>query len=366
MLEKLVEQIKERLAAAQYQSESAIREAVVLPILQALEWDTLDPTTVYREYPLGTTKVDYALAAPPTKQQIFIEVKALGSSLGGDKQLFGYAYHEGIPFAILTDGREWNFYLPGEQGTYDERRVQKVDIVDRPITETIEVFRRYLTYAKVASGDALKSARADYENLSKRKTAVQNIPAAWRDLASEPDTLLMDLISEKVESLCGYRPGAEDVEEFLLKLTGGSQVQVAMPYPTPKFPPTPTASAPSTQIASERSVSYKIFDQSKHADNAIDALIDILRTLAGKNSSFLEKLAPTVRGRTRNHLAHAREDVYPQKPDLIEYTMQLVPGWWLGTNISNRDKMKIIERACEVEKLTFGKDISISLPNAKA
>jgi predicted type IV restriction endonuclease len=137
MLEQLVPQIKARLATGQYQSESAIREAVVLPILQALGWDTLDPKAVHREYTLGTTKVDYALSAPPTKKQIFIEVKALGSTLGGDKQLFGYAFHEGIPFAILTDGREWNFYLPGEQGTYDERRVQKLDIVDRHIGEVI-------------------------------------------------------------------------------------------------------------------------------------------------------------------------------------------------------------------------------------
>jgi hypothetical protein len=40
-------------------------------------------------------------------------------------------------------------------------------------------------------------------------------------------------------------------------------------------------------------------------------------------------------------------------------------GWWLGTNIANRDKMRITEKACEVEKLIFGKDISITLPNAK-
>ena len=61
-------------------------------------------------------------------------------------------------------------FLPGEQGTYDDRRVQKLDIVDRPIAEAVDVFRRYLTYAKVNSGEALKSARADYKNLSKRKS----------------------------------------------------------------------------------------------------------------------------------------------------------------------------------------------------
>ena len=166
MLNKLIEQIKARLTTGQYQSEAAIREAIVLPILQALGWDTLDPTSVLRECPLGSRKVDYAVATMPTKKHIFIEVKAVGHSLGGDKQLFEYAFHEGIPFAILTDGREWNFYLPGEQGNYDERRVQKLDIADRPITDAIEVFKRYLTYERVNSGEALKSARADYQNLS--------------------------------------------------------------------------------------------------------------------------------------------------------------------------------------------------------
>ena len=65
--------------------------------------------------------------------------------------------------------------------------MQKLDIVDRPITEVVEVLQKYLTYSKVHCGEALKSARSDYENLSKRKVAVKTIPSAWRDLASEPD-----------------------------------------------------------------------------------------------------------------------------------------------------------------------------------
>ena len=32
--------------------------------------------------------------------------------------------------AILTDGREWNFFLPAEHGNYAERSVYKLDIVD--------------------------------------------------------------------------------------------------------------------------------------------------------------------------------------------------------------------------------------------
>jgi predicted type IV restriction endonuclease len=356
MPDKLVEQIeriKQRLATGQFQSESAIREAVVLPILQSLGWDTGDPMSVYREYPLGSTKVDYALAAPPTKKHIFIEVKAVGKALGGDKQLFGYAYVEGIPFAILTDGREWNFYLPGEQGNFNQRRVQKLDLVDRPIAETIEVFRKYLTYERVNSGEALKCARGDYENLSKRNIAARAIPAAWLDLASEPD--LIDMMAEKVESLCGYRPGPEDVEQFLVELASGNGTEAVIPAPTGKVC--------STTLVSEKDISYQIFGQSKRAANAIGALLDVLQTLAARNPRFLEKLSPVVRGRTRNHIARTREDVYPEKQELIEYAVQLVPGWWLGTNISNHDKMRIIAKACEVENLTLGKDISIALPN---
>jgi predicted type IV restriction endonuclease len=50
-------------------------------------------------------------------------VKQVGQSDRAERQLFEYAFHDGVPMAILTDGREWNFFLPGEQGDYGERRV---------------------------------------------------------------------------------------------------------------------------------------------------------------------------------------------------------------------------------------------------
>lgn len=46
----LVEAIKRNLAEGRYQNESAIREAVVLPVLQKLGWDTIEPYTVRREH----------------------------------------------------------------------------------------------------------------------------------------------------------------------------------------------------------------------------------------------------------------------------------------------------------------------------
>jgi hypothetical protein len=37
---------------------------------------------------------------------VFIEVKQIGRSDGGERQLFEYAFHRGVPMTILTDGQE--------------------------------------------------------------------------------------------------------------------------------------------------------------------------------------------------------------------------------------------------------------------
>ena len=78
----------------------------------------------------------------------------------------------------------------------------------------------------------------------------------------------------------------------------------------------------------------------------------------------MERLSASVSTRSRNHIARSPEAVYPLKPDLAAYTIEVIPGWWLGTNIANREKMRIIRKACEAAGLAFGADICIALPNA--
>lgn len=361
-MEELISKIKGRLSSGQFQSETAVREAIVLPVLQTLGWDIFDPDSVIRELSLGPRRVDYALSSNIPRKEIFIEVKAVGHVSGSDRQLFEYAFHEGIPFAVLTDGREWNFFVPGEQGSYDERLVQKLDIVERSVPDSVRIFRRYLEYAEVKTGKAIENARADYRNISKQKIASQAIPTAWRDLVLEPDELLIDLITEKAESLCGFRPAPEDVEEFLIKALQSSSASTTISRPESSEKPDRTRTTAATPV-SERKISYEILGNKRSASNAMEALIDILRTLAERDPQFVEKLSRAVPGRTRNHIARSRDDVYPKKPELIEYTTKLVPGWWIGTNIANRDKLRIIEKAAQIQNLRMGADLKIALPN---
>ena len=62
-------------------------------------------------------------------------MKNIGQGGGAERQLFEYSFHKGVQLAILTDGREWNFFLPAEHGNYAERSVYKLDIVERDLSE---------------------------------------------------------------------------------------------------------------------------------------------------------------------------------------------------------------------------------------
>ncbi|MBP0633710.1 MULTISPECIES: hypothetical protein [unclassified Cupriavidus] len=92
--------------------------------------------------------------SPPGKAIAFIEVKQIGQSDGAERQLFEYAFHAGVPMAVLTDGREWNFFLPGEQGDYRKRRVYKLDLVERDVRESVERLERYLKAMLIKSSDS--------------------------------------------------------------------------------------------------------------------------------------------------------------------------------------------------------------------
>ena len=130
-LVNIVREIQSRLKTGRFTNEASISQGAVLPILHALEWPIFDAQVVCPEYTLENRRVDYALCHQVRRPEVFIEVKQVGQSEGADRQLFEYAFHAGVPLAILTTGQEWHFYLPAELGTYQERRVYRLDLLER-------------------------------------------------------------------------------------------------------------------------------------------------------------------------------------------------------------------------------------------
>lgn len=202
-----IDDIRVGIKSSMFTNEASVSQGIVLRLLHALQWPQYNTQVVCPEYPSeGSMKVDFALCHQPRKPIAFIEVKKIGQGDGAERQLFEYAFHKGVPLAILTDGREWNFFLPGEQGDYGERRVYKLDIVERDTNECVARFERYLGHEAIASGAAMKAARDDYNNVARERQIKDTLPIAWERLVKEEDELLLEVVADSVENICGFKP----------------------------------------------------------------------------------------------------------------------------------------------------------------
>ena len=207
-----------RLRSNDLGSEEEVKIAVILPILQALDWDPRFGS-VKPEYSVGQDRVDYALMRHG-RPQVFIEAKRRGAlNVRAEEQLFGYAVNQGIPLLVLTDGFHWDFYLSMAEGLPEERRFFRLELFhEDEISEYKKSLETYLREQRVASGEARRSAEACLERNRERARAREAIPFAWSSLLTEPDELLRDLLAEKVQHTTGAKPDPDDVVEFLKSL----------------------------------------------------------------------------------------------------------------------------------------------------
>lgn len=344
-----IKTIKDSLIRGSYISEAAVSQGILLPILHELGWPVFNTTVVIPEFTVESRRVDYALCHPENRPSVFIEVKKVGQSDGADKQLFEYAFHLGVPMAILTDGEEWSFYLPGEQGRYDERRVYKLNLLEREIDEAVNRLERYLSYPAVCSGTALKSARADYQNVARDREIKAVLPKAWNALLTEQDSLLVELLSDKVEDLCGYKPDLDLCSRFLISLAGKDSSTYAAIEATNTSHIEKRTTLTQNVAHTKSKYSFKFKQKTYSASSARDVMTQLLQLLAKEDDSFLERFASRKHGKKRRYITQRREDLYPGRPDLAEdHSVEVVPGWWLGTNYSRSNIQQIIDLALEV------------------
>ena len=175
-----IKSIADRIHKNYYRNETDVREAIVNRLLSDLGWDRCDPSSSRREYTVDKRRVGYALFTSASLSPVFIEVKAPDSGDEGDRQLFEYAFHHGTLFAILVNGREWSFDLPWEQGSYAERRVQKLDFVERKPHDLASVLERYLRFDRVRDG----SAHADAAPITRALLASGTQKRPFRELGT--------------------------------------------------------------------------------------------------------------------------------------------------------------------------------------
>ena len=325
--------IKARLQQNSFPNEQAISQGIVLRVLRELGWDTYDTNVVWPEYQTaGSGRADFALCHPPSKPRIFIEVKRVGKAENADaiEQALLYAFKSGVPFVVLTDGRTWSFYLPAEQGDYDERRVYKLDLYERSSDEAGTTFRHYLAHESVASDESLQAARAEYHNLNRRSQAKAAIPEAWRELVQKRDGSLIEILGEAVESKVGFPPNAAAVAAFLDGLAAS------------KPPPLPVSKSVSTSAATASTPQLVIRGERYDCRTGKDAMVTVLRVLANSDPSFLEHCAqhPDARGHKRRYIARTPEELHPSRADQRRHHEKLPGGWLVWTKFSKNEMRK--------------------------
>ena len=137
LLEPLVSTIKtikgriDTHGSALRENETRTRLALIDPLLQALGWDTSDPTMVAPEYSAGNGRADYALLGEAKNPVAFIEAKHLWEPLerqNHQEQVFTYALIQQVKYAGLTDGNRW--ILDNVSDFSGDRRILDISIAD--------------------------------------------------------------------------------------------------------------------------------------------------------------------------------------------------------------------------------------------
>lgn len=196
-------------------SEAQTSQGIVLPILNYLGWDVFNTNEVTPEYSVGGRRVDFALRIQSINK-VFLEIKKTSENLENhQEQLVYYAFQQGVKLAILTNGITWQFYLPLEEGGWEQRRFFTIDLMEQSIEDAIEKFENLLSRKNIESGNAYQKAKSLYEGRQKNKIIKENLPKAWQKLISEPDEMLVELLNETLEKISGYKAENSQITDFL-------------------------------------------------------------------------------------------------------------------------------------------------------
>lgn len=198
--------------------EASIKSGVVLRLLSLLGWNPFDVNEVKPEYSVETKRVDFSLRINGTNK-VFIEVKRPNENLEShQEQLLGYSFREGVKQAILTNGITWWFYLPLNEGSWEQRRFFTADFLQQDQSAIAETLIDLLSRENVASGNALKKSEHLYKGRQKRNILRDALPKAWYKILNDPDDLLVEILIETTEKISGFRPEIEDVEKFIIDI----------------------------------------------------------------------------------------------------------------------------------------------------
>ena len=340
----VIRDIRDKIVKGVFVNEDQVSKGVVLRLLRELGWDVFDPALVKSEHPIGGRRVDYALMREPFGAVVFIEVKRVGRLRAkGEEQLFDYCAKQGVPLAVLTDGKEWRFYFPGGMGTYEQRRFATVNLVKHDAADCARRLGRYLECRAVASGRAQSNVNTDYETHWKRIVVRKEFGPVLDSLVKEADPRFVALFRDEVERRCQIRPDEEVVREFL---TVGEPASG------------PGDEGPPERPSGDGNYWFILCGETHRFESRRDLFLGVFLRLAERDSGFLARAAVKIGGDVRPYLSRDRSEVMKGRTWRLP-PAELPGGWWIRSQF-NRDSMeRILPRAAEAAGCVWGEGLVV-------
>jgi predicted type IV restriction endonuclease len=351
-----LESIRDGLRQNSFVNEASVSQGIVLRLLRELGWEAFDVDIVSPEYSVKGRRVDFALCHPRRKPRVFVEVKQVSKlALDFEEQLAAYAYEEGVPLVVLTTGKEWNFYVPYGPGKFVDRRVYRIDLLERSTDEIIERMQRYLAYDAVRTGSAFVHAQNDLQEVLSDQETRRQLPEVWKRLLQEPASELVELVMQRLESLTGEKPRVGVVEGFLRRQAPSVAL---VGNPPPPEPPKPPESV-------DNGLRLEFLGQAESFTTHRARLIRVFERVSQRDPSFFETYSGRAVPGRRPGIARRPVDLFPKKESLANTRNNYAEigngsGWYIDLNQSARNMEKMIQRACNIAGLEYGRDVRIS------
>jgi len=229
--------IRSKIDLGVYKNEEHVRLAIVARLLSELGWNIWDPAEVNCEFnPVpheDKKRVDIALFSTSRKPDVFIETKPLGGILTNlrqtEMQLRDYNRDNTAPFSIITDGRQWRFYLSQAAGMFSEKCFKIVDLQDDEPEDIEASFGKFLQKGEIVNGNAAREAKR-YLQLSEKQRALKDLLPQARKESLEPPFLRLPDALVSLAAEVDIQLSVQEAEEFI-KETREQEVD-ARPEPT--------------------------------------------------------------------------------------------------------------------------------------
>ena len=265
-------------------NEQATITQIIVPVLIDLGWDV---DTISREHWVGGRKeggkVDIALMKG-NRCVCIVEAKRPGINLMDHvDQVLRYAFYEGVTFCILTDGLEWRFYLPREEGRPEEREFAVIRLKDNLIEQSENDLRRFLSREAILSGAAEHDAVRKLNELQ----IDRELPNIWREMLSEPDQELVTWVERRVFEKHGFSPSADQVAKVIVATAAPNQPTYSSSPASPHH--VLTTSREQTAREGRKRIDYTLFGVYK-SRSGIGMWADVVEQMCSRHErDFLER-----------------------------------------------------------------------------